>query len=333
MPDNQPSQDRLTDLRQRWQEKPTSQVFFQLAEEYRRHGQVDEALKVLEQGIRNHPGYVSAQVLLARCRLELGDAAAASEILEGVVEQDATHMVANKLLVEAYLQIGQPGRARERLEFYRLLNDRDPEIGELRQRIQEQLEAGEALADAHEETKPMTRRDGGRPSPTDELFPGLFSPADRGRYLERLAAEGLFGGPGEDGRQAAAVATTTAGTKRPPAAEAAAAEPAAVDPRSGDERGQAATATLGELYLRQGYRREAEEIFREVLARDPSSAAARRGLAQLRGHKVSEGLSAGDLLAVLGEAEPKDAGLTERKIFLLKAYLDRLRQGADRRVS
>lgn len=44
-------------------------------------------------------------------------------------------MVANKLLVRAYLDSGAPERARERLDLYNLLNDSDPEIEVLNRRI------------------------------------------------------------------------------------------------------------------------------------------------------------------------------------------------------
>jgi len=43
--------------------------------------------------------------------------------------------VANKLLVRAYLETGEPERAGQRLDLYSLLNDSDPEIAELRQRV------------------------------------------------------------------------------------------------------------------------------------------------------------------------------------------------------
>src|SRR4029077_9490708 len=46
-----------------------------------------------------------------------------------------TQMVANKLLVRAYLETGEPERAGQRLDLYILLNDSDPEIAELRQRV------------------------------------------------------------------------------------------------------------------------------------------------------------------------------------------------------
>jgi tetratricopeptide (TPR) repeat protein len=127
--------DRVLQLRQRWETDPASRVFLQLAEEYRHLGRVHDALGVLEAGLKEHPGYLSALVAKGRCQLELGEAEAARDTLERVVRQDATQMVANKLLVRAYLETGQVDRARERLDLYRLLHEGDPEIEELRGRI------------------------------------------------------------------------------------------------------------------------------------------------------------------------------------------------------
>lgn len=127
--------DRLTQLKSRWDADPTSRVFLQLAEEYRHQGRVKEALEVLDRGLKEHPGYLSALVAKGRCHLELGEPEPARAVLERVVKQDATQMVANKLLVRAYLDTGEPDRARERLDLYTLLNDSDPEIEELRRRL------------------------------------------------------------------------------------------------------------------------------------------------------------------------------------------------------
>src|SRR5215203_4200963 len=127
--------DRVTQLRNRWEADPSSRIFLQLAEEYRHQGRVKEALSVLDRGLKEHPGYLSALVAKGRCHLELGEPEPARTVLERVVKQDATQMVANKLLVRAYLDTGEPERARERLDLYSLLNDSDPEIEELSRRL------------------------------------------------------------------------------------------------------------------------------------------------------------------------------------------------------
>ena len=146
--------DRLNQLRARWEADPSSRIFLQLAEEYRHLGRVQDALAVLERGLKEHPGYLSALVAKGRCHIELGEAEAARVVLERVVKQDATQMVANKLLVRAYLETGDPVKARERLDLYTLLNDSDPEIDDLRRRIN-QLEA--PVQPVPPETEPDTR--------------------------------------------------------------------------------------------------------------------------------------------------------------------------------
>jgi tetratricopeptide (TPR) repeat protein len=204
--------DRLTQLRARWQGDPSSRVFLQLAEEYRHLGRVQDALQVLEAGLKEHPGYLSALVAKGRCLLELGDAAAAREVLERVVQQDATQMVANKLLVRAYLETGEPERAGQRLDLYSLLNDSDPEIAELRQRVVAMSRPPRAPDEPRpEEPAERPRMDPSEtPSPaTAEVFdlgpaaaPSSFAAGDDVFGLGAPGAPGAQGAPGrgEDAR-------------------------------------------------------------------------------------------------------------------------------------
>jgi Tfp pilus assembly protein PilF len=127
--------DRLSQLRDRWDRDRSSRVFVQLAEEYRRRGALDSALEVLEEGIQAHPRYLSAQVALGRVRLELGQAAAARGVFEQVTAQDPTHLLALKLLAESRLQLGDRGGAREALERYRLLGAPEAELAEIERRL------------------------------------------------------------------------------------------------------------------------------------------------------------------------------------------------------
>jgi tetratricopeptide (TPR) repeat protein len=447
--------DRLSQLRTRWEADPTSRIFLQLAEEYRHLGRVQDALAVLDKGLREHPGYLSALVAKGRCHLELGEGEAARSVLERVVKQDATQMVANKLLVRAYLETGDPAKARERLDLYSLLNDSDPEIEELRRRIKTMERPDEAAppgpmddpfaldmpapaprpapqpteADIFdlgagprpsrggdvfqlEEPAPAAPVASAAPEPEPEmemeeagadgdLFPGLASRESRRRYLEGLAAEGLFAlGPPEPAPAPAAPPppppppieepeleveaapepevlevedTSWLDEGAPPYApismepeetpvfeEAAPPAPAAEDlwteeapapapafdfaaaPAAlpAEPPAPAATATLGELYLRQGHLAEAERIFREVLQREPANAAAHAGLERLteiqeRQEREARPLDARQLLAGFRPA-PEDvgeAGARARKVHLLSRYLERLRQRSPRDVS
>ncbi len=136
MPDADPAHYRLNDLKLRWQRDPSSRLFLQLADEHRKLGQREEAVTVLEQGLEHRPNDLSALVALGRCRLELEQVEGAIEPLETVVSRDPTHIVASKLLLEAHLQRGDAAKAGQRLDTYRLLNDRDPELDHLEYRLE-----------------------------------------------------------------------------------------------------------------------------------------------------------------------------------------------------
>jgi tetratricopeptide (TPR) repeat protein len=340
MPDAGPTSERLEALRERWQADKGSRVFLQLADEYRRLGQPEEAARVLEQGLEGNPGHVGAQVALGRCRLELGRPDEAVALLEGAIESDPTQMVAYRLLVDAYLDQGRAEDARQRLRIYSLLNDSDPEIAELRLRI------GELDRRRGEDTVGSGSPGADRPAaaaaaiaaPDGEPFPALAEPAAGRRYLAALSAEGLF-----DLGPAPAVEPAVA-PERPPGAlfdlepEGAAPAPdlsALLEPPPAPVEGRA-TVTLGRLYLRQGHRGEAEEIFREVLAREPENAEARRHLDELEARReepppVRPPLAASELLAGFAGGAG-GGGPLERKRQVLERYLDRIRGGAERDV-
>jgi tetratricopeptide (TPR) repeat protein len=384
---------RLQALRRRWEEDRSGGAFLPLAEEYRRLGRVGDALAVLEAGLRAQPKHLAAQVALGRCRLEAGDAAGAATTLERVIEQDPTQLVANKLLVEAYLRTGRTWEAGERLQLYAVLNDRDPDIERLQERIDAQLAArapatalvappplprptapdaapfrldlptpptpartplaapapltamtpgaplvasaapaaepaaGEVFhlaawtvaAPDLARVPPPRRGDGGASEP----FPGVAA-GDRGRYLRALAAGGIFGlrlrqpAPAPAAVAVAPVAPASIAAEPEPEPDVQAAveslAPSAAEPVGAPAGVPRATVTLGELYLRQGYATEAEEIFRAVLRREPENPAARFGLEAAR----------------RGQPAAAEPGLTARKRQLLTGYLARLRAGVRR---
>src|SRR5437868_686898 len=56
-------------------ENPKGRLFASLADAYRKDGQYPKALEVLDAGLKNHPEYVSARVVLGRVHLATGDRA------------------------------------------------------------------------------------------------------------------------------------------------------------------------------------------------------------------------------------------------------------------
>lgn len=310
--------DRIDELKAQWEADPSSRVFVQLADLYRREDRLDEAIEVLEKGLESQPNYVSAQVALGRCRLAAGDPQGAAEMLSQAVEQDPSHPLAGKLLVEVHLRTGDLDQARERLDLYRMIADSDPEISELEQRLRRAEGEGKAVAES-EPAAPAA------PEKTDDDIFGLGS-VDLSQELSPLSAPEASAAPEtspepsprEPSPQPAVPAAEPFELAEP---SAAAAEPfpleepaprrqteheatpaedpfgellgaeAAAPPdlegedvfdlSSGTPKSDEATVTLGRLYMSQGHDEEAARIFRSILRRDPDNEISRRALEEL----------------------------------------------------
>lgn len=142
------SPSRIDELRRRVQSDPASIAFAQLAEEYRRSGQTDEAVRVCREGLTRHPGYLSARVTLGRALLDLGQLGDAQGELEFVVAEAPENLAAVRGLAEIF-QRG--GNFPEALTYYRralTLARHDPEIEEIVQQLSRQV--GVAAAGASE---------------------------------------------------------------------------------------------------------------------------------------------------------------------------------------
>ena len=100
------SNPRLDDLRKRLEREPGSRLFAQLAEELRKAGELDEAIRVARDGLARHPAYPSARLTLGRALFDLGDRRAARTELEAVVAGAPDNILAVRLLGEALEDLG-----------------------------------------------------------------------------------------------------------------------------------------------------------------------------------------------------------------------------------
>ena len=68
---------RIDDLRKRLEKEPDSRLFAQLAEELRKDGEFEEAIRPRAGRPARHPAYPSARMTLGRALFDTGDMAAA----------------------------------------------------------------------------------------------------------------------------------------------------------------------------------------------------------------------------------------------------------------
>jgi hypothetical protein len=90
---------------------PRSRVFAPLAEACRRAGLLEEALRVAQKGVKNHPRYASGRVALARVLIALGRHAEAARELEAALQEAPTNALGFRLLGETRAKLGDPNGA------------------------------------------------------------------------------------------------------------------------------------------------------------------------------------------------------------------------------
>jgi Flp pilus assembly protein TadD len=93
---------RIEDLRRRVQKDPASIAFAQLAEEHRRAGDCEEAVRVCEAGLAQHPAYLSARVTLGRALFQLGRLEEARAEFLRVLDGSPDNLVAVGKLAEIH---------------------------------------------------------------------------------------------------------------------------------------------------------------------------------------------------------------------------------------
>lgn len=85
---------------------PGSKAFIPLAEEYGKAGMWAEAAGVLEDGLTQYPGFITAMVALGRAYDQMGQGAKAKAILEDAVKISPENLRAHRTLAKIYAAEG-----------------------------------------------------------------------------------------------------------------------------------------------------------------------------------------------------------------------------------
>jgi tetratricopeptide (TPR) repeat protein len=121
----------------KFQDDPNSRVFAPLAEAYRKAGLVDEAIKIAQEGVRVHPHFVGGRVALARSFFDKRLFHEVIQELAGVVQDVPDNLIAQRLLAESYLILGQIAPALTAFKMLLYFSPQDTETA----RIVQELEA------------------------------------------------------------------------------------------------------------------------------------------------------------------------------------------------
>ena len=96
----------IESLKERIARDPLSRAFLQLAEEYRKEGRYQEAVKVCLEGLERHPTYHTARISLGRTLMEAGNLVDARRAFSEVLELQPENHLAGKLLAEVQKKTG-----------------------------------------------------------------------------------------------------------------------------------------------------------------------------------------------------------------------------------
>ncbi len=122
-----------------FQLNPQSLVFVSLAEAYRVHGMLDQALEICEEGLEHHPYLSSARMLRARIFFDLKRFADCLEQLSEILKQNPENFRALKLRTEVFIHLGQKKRAYDALNHILVLFPQDKESVLALEKIENEL--------------------------------------------------------------------------------------------------------------------------------------------------------------------------------------------------
>ncbi len=126
---------------------PESLVFVPLAEAYRKSGMLDEAIETCQKGLKHHPTYMSARMVLGRSFMEKGLLDEAAEEFRKVAAADVNNIMAHSLLAQICMKQNQFADAIKEYQKVLTLNPEDATAQEMLNRALE-------LARQHNGPKP-----------------------------------------------------------------------------------------------------------------------------------------------------------------------------------
>lgn len=288
------SNPRIDDLRKRLEKDPGSRLFAQLAEELRKAGDLEEAVRVARDGLVRHPAYPSARMTLGRALLDQGDVAGAKIEFGEVLKSAADNILASRFLGECLEAEGDYAGALARYNQTLLLSPGDAAVEARRRAVQGHLDEASRVARVRtigETPIPVSEADEEMEVEVGHATPGGLAPATGqapvasaeeapipvSQVEEEFELERSYEAPtppseGELDRPPLGAAGEAV-FEFEETAGAVGTEASATAPGAPDRQAEAelTSPTLAELYFSQGFPEKALEVYRSLLERDPGN--------------------------------------------------------------
>lgn len=149
-------QDRIEKCQKILDSDPNSQIFAALAEAYRKKGDLDKAFRVCQHGLKVHPSYGSAHVVMAKINLDRRQYDWAESEARRAAELDGWTRTTELLLAEIHIYKGEFNQA---IKLLNRLHQSDPDNDQ----IKKLLDIARQLPEQQAATVPET------PGPEDAI--------------------------------------------------------------------------------------------------------------------------------------------------------------------
>ncbi|MBD3404085.1 tetratricopeptide repeat protein [candidate division GN15 bacterium] len=163
--------ERIAKCRRILDQDPNSQIFAALAEAHRKKGELDKAFRICQNGLRIHPSYGSAHIVMAKVNLDRGMYDWAEVEVNKAIELEGNNRATELLLAEIHIYKGEFVKAIRLLKNLHQADPNNPQIKRLldiAQRIPE-----EQKVMVQQQTPPAQE-----PTESDETPPAPEEPAE-----------------------------------------------------------------------------------------------------------------------------------------------------------
>ena len=180
MPDLVELDDRIAKCNKILDESPNSQIFAALAEAYRKKGELDKAFRVCQNGLKIHPNYGSAHMVMAKINLDKGLYDWAQMEVEKSVNLDGNSHATDLLLAEIHIYKGEFAHATRILDKLRRVDPKNKHVMKLMEIAKKlPLESRKNIEPVGEESESQTAEsetppEAGAKEPIREISPKIM---------------------------------------------------------------------------------------------------------------------------------------------------------------
>ena len=125
-----------------YKKNPRSRVFAPLAESFRKLGMLEDAYKILKEGIRHHPNYTLGYIVLAHCYYDEEKYELTYNTLRPIINQNADNISLQKIFAQACIHMGYLEEALDTFKYLLFMNPKDKFFAEQVKRLEDDLLVG-----------------------------------------------------------------------------------------------------------------------------------------------------------------------------------------------